>query len=103
MKLLVGVIAAILLSGCSSISARTGRDTQLGKPFSGVSHAIDNAVECNIMSLLAFPLTPLLLIPVSVTDIALSAASDVVMLPIDLIVNEEQGGKPSLCHVNMSH
>lgn len=93
----------ILISGCSSITARVGDDSQLGKPYSGMEHAVDNLEECNILALLTFIPAPLVLLPISTVDVIGSLVVDTVLLPIDLIANNEKRGKQSLCHINISH
>lgn len=103
MKKLCTLLSILVLSGCSSISARVGDDTQAGKPYAGASYAVDNLVDCNVSALLVFPPAPIILLPISIADIALSTVTDTVLLPIDLIIDGQKKGKQSLCHINMSH
>jgi len=103
MKNLQLLLLIVMISGCSSITSRVREDSQLGKPYAGLEHAFDNAGECNAAAFLTFPPLPLLLLPISAVDVVSSLVLDTVILPVDLFVDNKEGGINSLCHIDMSH
>ncbi|HFD4038398.1 YceK/YidQ family lipoprotein [Vibrio parahaemolyticus] len=73
------VVSASLMVGCSSIDAHAGGG--YGKPFSGT--ALSAARQpCYLRA----DITSIALYPLSLIDIPLSLATDVVFLPVDLIM-----------------
>jgi uncharacterized protein YceK len=90
---------SVALTGCSSLIAHTGEDSQLGKPYSGLEYAIDNAETCDTLMMIGFPPSLLVTIPISVIDIATSTVADTVFLPFDIAVDNPTTPKKSSCDI----
>ncbi|HCG9767172.1 YceK/YidQ family lipoprotein [Vibrio parahaemolyticus] len=73
------VVSASLMVGCSSIDAHAGGG--YGKPFSGTALSVARQ-PCYLRA----DITSIALYPLSLIDIHLSLATDVVFLPVDLIM-----------------
>ncbi|EGQ8294132.1 YceK/YidQ family lipoprotein [Vibrio parahaemolyticus] len=73
------VVSASLMVGCSSIDAHAGGG--YGKPFSGTALPVARQ-PCYLRA----DITSIALYPLSLIDIPLSLATDVVFLPVDLIM-----------------
>ncbi|EGR1555681.1 YceK/YidQ family lipoprotein [Vibrio parahaemolyticus] len=73
------VVSASLMVGCSSIDAHAGGG--IGKPFSGTALSVARQ-PCYLRA----DITSIALYPLSLIDIPLSLATDVVFLPVDLIM-----------------
>ncbi|MCF7479033.1 YceK/YidQ family lipoprotein [Vibrio sp. J2-4] len=71
------VVSTSLIVGCSSIDAHTGGG--YGKPFSGKALSVSRQ-PCYLRT----DITSTALYPLSLIDIPLSLATDVVFLPVDL-------------------
>jgi uncharacterized protein YceK len=100
-KLLLS-ITLIMLHGCSSIAGRVGDDSLLGTPYSGFEYSVENAKNCNLAALLGFPPAIVVTVPISIVDMIGSLALDTVIVPIDLLVENENDYKKSLCHIDFS-
>ena len=100
MKHLCSVILLLSLSGCSSILARVGDRGTLGTPYSGVEYAVENGEDCTVAALLSFPPAVIVTVPVSLFDILTSAVADTVLLPLDLLMDDDGLGNRSLCHLD---
>lgn len=72
------VVSASLMVGCSSIDAHAGGG--YGKPFSGTALSVARQ-PCYLRA----DITSIALYPLSLIDIPLSLATDVVFLPVDLL------------------
>ncbi|HHY0463175.1 TPA: YceK/YidQ family lipoprotein [Vibrio parahaemolyticus] len=73
------VVSASLMVGCSSIDAHAGGG--YGKPFSDTAVSVARQ-PCYLRA----DITSIALYPLSLIDIPLSLATDVVFLPVDLIM-----------------
>ncbi|EKM3678562.1 YceK/YidQ family lipoprotein [Vibrio alginolyticus] len=73
------VVSASLMVGCSSIDAHAGGG--YGKPFSGTALSVARQ-PCYLRA----DITSIALYPLSLIDIPLSLATDVVFLPVDFLV-----------------
>ncbi|ELB2074593.1 YceK/YidQ family lipoprotein [Vibrio parahaemolyticus] len=73
------VVSASLMVGCSSIDAHAYGG--YGKPFSGTALSVARQ-PCYLRA----DITSIALYPLSLIDIPLSLATDVVFLPVDLIM-----------------
>ncbi|MCG6240360.1 YceK/YidQ family lipoprotein [Vibrio diabolicus] len=73
------VVSASLMVGCSSIDAHASGG--YGKPFSGTALSVARQ-PCYLRS----DITSIALYPLSLIDIPLSLATDVVFLPVDLVM-----------------
>lgn len=95
------LISALLftLSGCSGLLARTGDNRQTGAPLAGLHHATENTISCSLYALYDFFPALIVTIPVGLVDMAASFASDIILLPIDLIVDEPEHSKKELCEI----
>jgi uncharacterized protein YceK len=54
MRLLITPLLVFTLSGCSGLLARTGENSQTGKPLAGLNHATENALLCSLFVLYDF-------------------------------------------------
>jgi uncharacterized protein YceK len=99
MRLLIITLLVLTLSGCSGLLARTGENPQTGKPLAGLNHATENALSCSLVVLYEFFPALIVTIPVGLVDMATSFVTDIVLLPIDLIVDEPKHSKAELCEI----
>ena len=79
---LVSLLLVFTLSGCSSIIARSGKIGEFGHPFSGPAQAV-LIQPCGFVASIALWLYPY---PIVLADIPISLATDVILLPIDLVM-----------------
>lgn len=99
MRLITPLILMLSLSGCSAVLARTGEDRQTGSPFAGLNHATENAGACSLYAFYDFFPALIITVPVGLFDMATSFVSDIILLPIDLIVDDPGGSKQELCEI----
>jgi uncharacterized protein YceK len=80
--------AALVLSGCSTIVSKT--TDGFGENYSGVAHAICiNRFVLNAFSGYGF-IANIAVLPFSVLNIGLSAVTDTLVLPVDLIAEADE-------------
>lgn len=97
MRLLIISLLIFTLSGCSGVLVRTGKDNQFGSPLAGLEYASMNTMSCSIAAFYVFPPVILVTIPVGLVDMAASFVTDIVFLPVDLIIDEPEEFKEELC------
>lgn len=78
------VTFSITVAGCSSIVARTGENSQLGKTYSGVSYSAETLFLCNVRAIY-FPPALLVTVPLTALDLVLTSIADTVIYPIDVL------------------
>jgi uncharacterized protein YceK len=99
MRFFIISLLIITLSGCSGVLARTGENRQTGNPLAGLEHATENAFSCSFYAFYDFFPALLVTIPVGLIDMAASFVTDIVLLPVDLIVEEPKHSKQELCEI----
>ena len=99
MRLFIIPVLIVLLSGCSGVLVRTGGDNQFGSPFAGLHHATENAGSCSLYVFYDFFPALIVTIPVGLIDMAASFVTDIILLPIDLMVEDPGGSKQELCEI----
>lgn len=97
MRLFIIPVLIVLLSGCSGVLVRTGGDNQFGSPLAGLEYASMNTFSCSLAAFYGFPPIILVTIPVGLVDMAASFVTDIVFLPVDLIIDEPEKFKEELC------
>jgi len=99
MRLFIISLFVLTLSGCSGLLARTGENHQTGSPMAGLNHATENALSCSLYVLYDFFPALIITIPVGLVDMAASFVTDIILLPIDLMVEDPGGSKKELCEI----
>ena len=99
MRTFIIPVLILLLSGCSGLLARTGENHQTGSPFAGLHHATENAFSCSLYAFYDFFPALIVTIPVGLIDMAASFVTDIILLPIDLMIEDPGGSKQELCEI----
>lgn len=99
MRTFIISLLIITLSGCSGVLARTGENHQTGSSFPGLYYATENAGSCSLYAFYGFFPALIVTIPVGLVDMAASFVTDIILLPVDLIVEDPGGSKKELCEI----